>query len=394
MQHNLHVNQKESTFNESITTAPDLSNECGIFDEETKRILAQCTDKNPLQLHADMYVVKVRMDCKLHQCFDPNTFKKTFNGITKAVGSVAEQSASSYFNVPTETFVTLFDGPYVSCLCCKDIAQYIQRDVELPKETAEHFVDCIHGTLQVLVELMYHPTKYCIWSNVNILLCLCNQDLIRKKFIMTRKKLLRKLFVYCLKQIVQYQNKVAVRAVERILWCSKSAQIKMFCQSKYVIKLMQIIIFEVEEKDILDIWSFKIVHFFEKIWLSKMNRKQSKKVIKMVEKMICASKIRGYPDYITDIAYEMNNQRKCGNIRCAKIYTLHKYNIDRSKYNKNGTASFGKDWNLRKKINKWFICGGCQLISYCSEKCQKYAWVRLNHKYICELIQNCKVFHL
>eukprot|EP01084_Bolivina_argentea_P176598 305555_1 len=141
MQHNLHVNQKESTFNESITLqtaftsktvkeefdelmqqafnlvndvkelgnelklfkeneyekTKDFLNECFIFDEESKRILAQCTEKNPLQLHVDMHVVRG----ELHQCFDPNTFKKTFNGFTKAFDF--EQSASSFI-------VTLFDG--------------------------------------------------------------------------------------------------------------------------------------------------------------------------------------------------------------------------------------------------------------------------------------------
>eukprot|EP01084_Bolivina_argentea_P183273 316280_1 len=37
--------------------------------------------------------------------------------------------------------------------------------------------------------------------------------------------------------------------------------------------------------------------------------------------------------------------------------------------------------NLVKKKLK--VCGGCQLVYYCSKICQKYDWSRNKHRYIC-----------
>ena len=39
--------------------------------------------------------------------------------------------------------------------------------------------------------------------------------------------------------------------------------------------------------------------------------------------------------------------------------------------------------NKKKKYKKWYKCKGCEAVFYCSKKCQKYDWVRGDHKYGC-----------
>ena len=57
--------------------------------------------------------------------------------------------------------------------------------------------------------------------------------------------------------------------------------------------------------------------------------------------------------------------KHCGNNKC-------KYKFDSGRCN---------------KIKKWYICAGCKLIYFCSRKCQKYCWNRLNHKYHCHKLR-------
>eukprot|EP01084_Bolivina_argentea_P151510 264443_1 len=56
-------------------------------------------------------------------------------------------------------------------------------------------------------------------------------------------------------------------------------------------------------------------------------------------------------------------------------------------YYANGWEKLKKCGNVKCKNNtqprKLFICKGCKLIYYCSKKCQKYAWNRLDHQIHC-----------
>eukprot|EP01084_Bolivina_argentea_P018189 33898_1 len=77
--------------------------------------------------------------------------------------------------------------------------------------------------------------------------------------------------------------------------------------------------------------------------------------------------------------------------RCFKQGLLEKNSLDLSKtdtymyYKKNVRNQSGECGNNKCKVSstKLYICSGCQLMYYCSRKCQKYAWSRLNHKYHC-----------
>eukprot|EP01084_Bolivina_argentea_P182668 315321_1 len=53
-----------------------------------------------------------------------------------------------------------------------------------------------------------------------------------------------------------------------------------------------------------------------------------------------------------------SNQKRCGNVICNK-----------------------------SRKNKYYKCSGCELIYFCSKKCQKYAWTRLRHRNVCRKLK-------
>ena len=57
-------------------------------------------------------------------------------------------------------------------------------------------------------------------------------------------------------------------------------------------------------------------------------------------------------------------------------YLQSKYGVDQKSAIKMMNDS---SWQNRKQINKWYICGECRLVKYCSRKCQKISWNRQNH---------------
>ena len=79
--------------------------------------------------------------------------------------------------------------------------------------------------------------------------------------------------------------------------------------------------------------------------------------------------------------------QKCGNTKCNKTYLQSKYGLSLK-----STIKMKKDglWHNRKQINKWYICGGCKLVKYCSRKCQKISWNKQNHAYQCKIICHIK----
>lgn len=83
---------------------------------------------------------------------------------------------------------------------------------------------------------------------------------------------------------------------------------------------------------------------------------------------------------------------KCGNNECTKNYLMDKYGIDFVSMNpcvdnngsdkdRKGIIKLNKQWNQRKKVNKWYICNGCKIVKYCSSKCQKIAWNKRHRMY-------------
>merc|ERR1712150_174554 len=49
----------------------------------------------------------------------------------------------------------------------------------------------------------------------------------------------------------------------------------------------------------------------------------------------------------------------------------------------NSNCKYGDDWKRSRKGVEMKICGGCKLIYFCSRRCQKICWNRMNHKYHC-----------
>eukprot|EP01084_Bolivina_argentea_P197668 338695_1 len=82
---------------------------------------------------------------------------------------------------------------------------------------------------------------------------------------------------------------------------------------------------------------------------------------------------------------------KCGNPRCSNKYFEWKYGCeyyddsDNQKLVIRANKYHSCVWN-KKIINKWYLCKGCS-VYYCSKKCQKYGWVRFNHKEQCQKLQ-------
>eukprot|EP01084_Bolivina_argentea_P105180 188293_1 len=80
----------------------------------------------------------------------------------------------------------------------------------------------------------------------------------------------------------------------------------------------------------------------------------------------------------------------CGNSKCKKKYLCDKYGLV-LEANAEGTVPFHVWKNYDRKIttvvNKWYICGGCKLIRFCSRKCQKYSWNRQHHKHQCDFFK-------
>eukprot|EP01084_Bolivina_argentea_P005004 9476_1 len=72
----------------------------------------------------------------------------------------------------------------------------------------------------------------------------------------------------------------------------------------------------------------------------------------------------------------------CGNKKCQIRYCQHKYGCDVNNIehkHKSPGVWYCKIYKKNKTpINKWYICKGCKFMYYCSRKCQKYAWNKLN----------------
>eukprot|EP01084_Bolivina_argentea_P213808 363024_1 len=76
----------------------------------------------------------------------------------------------------------------------------------------------------------------------------------------------------------------------------------------------------------------------------------------------------------------------CDNKSCKKSYCFDKYGTSFGESAKPHWIENNIDI-VMKPLSKWYICKGCHLTFYCSRKCQKFDWVRNNHKCLCQSIQ-------
>merc|ERR1712151_1447377 len=74
--------------------------------------------------------------------------------------------------------------------------------------------------------------------------------------------------------------------------------------------------------------------------------------------------------YYVDIIVEFRDRISCKNKKCKARWYQHKYDA---------TFASPKMWK-RELIRKWYKCGRCKVVYYCSRRCQKYDWNRFHHK--------------
>lgn len=104
-----------------------------------------------------------------------------------------------------------------------------------------------------------------------------------------------------------------------------------------------------------DLTSYLIYHFMFKIYGYMENHSKYRKFLKGTNKNFGMQPI-WEDDEEKDLEYK-KNMKECGNKKC------------------------------KRKYEHLYVCKGCKLMYFCSRKCQKYCWNRLNHKYHCNELQ-------
>eukprot|EP01083_Nonionella_stella_P146344 460149_1 len=81
---------------------------------------------------------------------------------------------------------------------------------------------------------------------------------------------------------------------------------------------------------------------------------------------------------------------KCNNVKCNITYFEHVYGY---RYDEllDHRNKYGIVDKRLKTNNKWYLCKGCRLVSYCSRQCQKYDWNKA-HRQSCQKLKSicCK----
>eukprot|EP01083_Nonionella_stella_P012143 34467_1 len=86
-------------------------------------------------------------------------------------------------------------------------------------------------------------------------------------------------------------------------------------------------------------------------------------------------------NYVDDIV-TFRNRVFCNNPKCKVDYYRYKYDT---------TFGSKKMWDsYGKPLRKWYRCKRCTLVYYCCRKCQKYDWVKFNHRDTCNQLLKLK----
>eukprot|EP01083_Nonionella_stella_P141028 433774_1 len=92
---------------------------------------------------------------------------------------------------------------------------------------------------------------------------------------------------------------------------------------------------------------------------------------------------RAFGVYRKRLLFENNKKAiDCGNPKCNHTYFEWKYECE----------YYDCIWN-NTVIHKWYLCKGCSMY-YCSRKCQKYGWIRFNHKAQCQKVQKLRLLYI
>ena len=243
--------------------------------------------------------------------------------------------------------------------------------------------------------LRLHKSSDDLW---HILCNLFNQILIRDKYILTNIKLLIIIADGFLNRLIKLSsfkrtegNRLLVTFANMMLVCNEQQFTKLFFQTELINCKLAAVIYSIIANYSDMIEDYLPLRIFNKTYYNLCNL--------YYDSIINALHIHGAdkfnklpihfaaltPTKVCTKGPKCNDHalKTCGNTKCKKAYLTHKYGINLQLL----PTMPQESWKNLKVLNKWYICGGCKLVYYCSRKCQKISWNKQNHAYQCKIIQ-------